>query len=115
MDRTPHSVVTVPVAVLTALSQAIVSWTAAVYPDQTAYLEAASRDSARRAHTWHATARLTNGVRLRFTLVVQDDGVACVTRHARLASGDTDARVRAASASVPRRGGRPPSGGSRRG
>ena len=83
---TPTAVVTVPVAILTALSRAIGGWTAAVYPGTTTHLEAASRDpAARRLHTWHAVACLSNGVRLRFTLIVQDDGLACVTRHARLA------------------------------
>jgi hypothetical protein len=91
MNTIPNPVVTVPVAILTALSRAISGWTAAVYPGTTTHLEAASRDpAARRPHTWHAAARLSNGVRLRFTLIVQDDGVACVTRHARLADGHVD-------------------------
>lgn len=91
------SAVTVPVAILKALSRAIVEWTASVYPGKSAHLEAASRDpAARRPNTWHAMARLSNGVRLRFTLVVHDDdGDAVVTRHARLAGGDADANVRA--------------------
>ncbi len=89
---TPTSVATVPVAILAAVSRAIVGWTTAVYPGKTAYLEAASRDpAARRPYTWHATARLSNGVRLRFTVVVHNDGAACVTRHARLADADADA------------------------
>ena len=93
---TPTAVVTVPVGILTALSRAISGWTAAVYPGKTMYLEAASRHpAARRPHTWHAVAYLSNGVRLRFTLVVQDDGLACVTRHARLADGHADADLQA--------------------
>jgi hypothetical protein len=89
---TPTAVVTVPVAILTALLQAIGGWTAAVYPGKTMHLEAASRDpAARRPHTWHAVVCLSNGVRLRFTLIVQNDGLACVTRHARLADGQADA------------------------
>ena len=100
---------TVPVAILTALSRAINGWTAEVYPGATAALEVARRASAaRHLHTWHATARLSNGVRLRFTLVVRADGVAFVTRHARLASGDTDARTPAISAPLRRDGRRPP-------
>jgi hypothetical protein len=88
---TPTAVITVPVAILTALSRAIGGWTAAVYPGTMTHLEAASRDpAARRPHTWHAVACLSNGVRLRFTLLVQDDGLACVTRHARLADGHAD-------------------------
>lgn len=60
------------------------------------HLEAASRDpAARRPHTWHAAACLSNGVRLRFTLIVQDDGLACVTRHARLADGHVDVDLQA--------------------
>lgn len=91
---TPTWGVTVPVAILTALSRAIAGWTAAVYPGTLAHLEAASRDpTARRPNTWHALARLSNGMRLRFTLVVLHDGVACVTRHARLAGGEADAAV----------------------
>jgi hypothetical protein len=91
MNTIPKPVVTVPVAILTALSRAVNRWTAAVYPGTTTHLEAASRDpAARRPHTWHAAARLSNGVRLRFALIVQDDGVACVTRHARLADGHAD-------------------------
>jgi hypothetical protein len=87
---TPTSVATIPVAILTALSRAIVGWTTAVYPGTTASLEVASRDpAARRPHTWQATARLSNGMRLRFTLVVQDNGAACVTRHMRLATPRT--------------------------
>lgn len=72
-----------------ALWGAIVRWTAAVYPGETVGLEAAGRDSAvqHRPHTWHATAQLSNGVRLRFTLVLDDDGVAWVTRYARLGPG----------------------------
>jgi hypothetical protein len=90
---TPTSVATIPVTILSALSRAIVGWTAAVYPGKTAHLEMASRDhTARRPRTWHATARLSNGVRLRFTLVVHSDGTAWVTRYARLASGDVSAR-----------------------
>ncbi len=93
---TPTAVVTVPVAILHALSRAIGGWTAAVYPGTTTHLEVASRDpAARRPHTWHAVACLSNGVRLRFTLLVQDDGVACVTRHARLADGHADADAHA--------------------
>jgi hypothetical protein len=88
MDTIPNAVVTVPVAILTALSRAVVGWTTAVYPGKTAHLEAASRDPvAHRPHIWHATVRLSNGVRLRFTLVVYDDGVACITRYARLPGG----------------------------
>jgi hypothetical protein len=91
MDSMPTSVVTVPVAILRALSRAIDGWTAAVYPGKMVHLEVASRDpAAHRPHTWHATARLSNGMRLRFTLVVYEDGVACVTRYARLAGGDAD-------------------------
>lgn len=94
MNTTPNSVATVPVAILTALSRAIVGWTTTVYPGKTAHLEVARRDpTARRPHTWHATARLSNGVRLRFTLVVHEGGVACVTRHARLADGRADGRA----------------------
>lgn len=89
---------TVPVAILEALSRAIASWTAEVYPGAAAHLEAARRDrDARRPHTWHATACLSNGVRLRFTLVVHGDGVAWVTRHARLGSGDADADGRSST------------------
>jgi len=96
MNTIPKPVVTIPVAILTALARAIGGWTAAVYPGTTTHLETASRDpAARRPHTWHATACLSNGVRLRFTLLVQDDGVACVTRHARLADGHADADLRA--------------------
>ncbi|MGZ6389753.1 MAG: hypothetical protein ACXWQZ_10875 [Ktedonobacterales bacterium] len=106
------SAVTVPVAILKALSRAIVEWTASVYPGKSAHLEAASRDpAARRPNTWHATARLSNGVRLRFTLVVHDDGDAVVTRHARLAGGDADAAV---PTTTMRGEGRPPHGGARR-
>lgn len=95
MDMTPT---TVPVAILTALSRAISGWTATVYPGATTALEAARRSTGgRHLHTWYATARLSNGVRLRFTLVVYADGVAYVTRYARLASGDTDARSPALS------------------
>lgn len=102
---------TVPVAILTALSRAISRWTAEVYSGATASLEAARRDpAARQLHTWHATARLSNGMRLRFTLVVHADGVAYVTRHARLASSDTDARTPAVSAPMRREGRRPPDG-----
>jgi hypothetical protein len=95
MYTIPKPVVTVPVGILTALSRAIGGWTAAVYPGTTTHLEAASRDPAvrRRPHTWHAVACLSNGVRLRFTFIVQDDGVACVTRHARLADGHADANA----------------------
>jgi hypothetical protein len=93
---TPTAVVTVPVAILTALARAIGGWTAAVYPGKTTHLEAARRDPAtRRPHTWHAVACLSNGVRLRFTLIVQDDGLACVTRHARLADGPVHADLQA--------------------
>ena len=93
---TSTAVVTVPVGILTALLQAIGGWTAAVYPGTTTHLEAARRDpAARRPHTWHAVACLSNGVRLRFTLIVQDDGLACVTRHARLADGHPDVDVHA--------------------
>lgn len=93
----PTAAVTVPVAILKALSRALIGWTATVYPGRSVHLETASRDpAARRPHTWHATALLSNGVRLHFTLVVHDDGIACVTRHARLADlageagGDAD-------------------------
>ncbi len=106
---------TVPVAILAALSRAIAGWAAEVYPGATASLEVASRDpAAHHLHTWHATARLSNGVRLRFTLVVHADGVAYVTRHARLASGDTDARVPVVSAPMRREGRRPPDNGAER-
>jgi len=108
---TPTAVVTVPVAILQALSRAIGGWTAAVYPGTTTHLEAARRDpAARRPHTWHAVACLSNGVRLRFTLIVQDDGLACVTRHARLADGpaDVDVDVHASSQRAHRRGMAPP-------
>lgn len=85
LTPTPIASVTVPVAILRALSRAIVGWTAAVYPNATAQVEAASRDPATgHPHRWYALARLSNGVRLRFTLVVHDDGVAWVTRHARI-------------------------------
>jgi hypothetical protein len=90
---TPTSAVTVPIATLRALSGAIDGWATAVYPGATAHVEAASRDpAARRPHIWRATARLSNGVRLRFTLFVHDDGVAWVTRHARLAGGGAAGR-----------------------
>jgi hypothetical protein len=106
---TPTAVVTVPVGVLTALSRAIGGWTAAVYPGTTTHLEAASRDpAARRPHTWHAVACLSNGVRLRFTLIVQDDGVACVTRHARLADGHANAGGHASRNRVHSQGMAPP-------
>lgn len=106
---------TVPVAILTALSRAIGGWTAEVYPGATASLEVARRDpAAPHLHTWHATARLSNGVRLRFTLMVHADGVAYVTRHARLASGDTDARTPAVPAPIRREGRRLPEGGTQR-
>src|SRR5258707_8666310 len=111
MYPTPTPVVTVPVAILTALARAIGGWTAAVYPGTTTHLEAASRDPAtRRPHTWHAVAYLSNGVRLRFTLLVQDDGLACVTRHARLADGpaDVDVYVHATAQLYQRRGMVPP-------
>lgn len=89
---------TIPVAILTAVSRAIASWTTEVYPGETARVEAARRDTAaRRPHTWHATARISNGVRLHFTLVVHGDGTAWVTRHARLPSGDMLANADAQS------------------
>ena len=92
---TPTSVATIPVTILSAVSRAIAEWTAEVYPGKTAHLEVASRDStARRPHTWHATARLSNGVRLRFTLVVHGDGTAWVTRYARLAGTNADVGTR---------------------
>lgn len=102
---------TVPVAILTALSRAIGGWTAEVYPGATASMEVARRASAaRHLQTWYATARLSNGIHLRFTLVVHADGVAYVTRHARLASGDTDARTPAISAPMRRDERRQPDG-----
>jgi hypothetical protein len=71
-----------------ALTQAIATWTAAVYPGETMCLEAAEFDPApEHPHTWYATARLSNGVHLRFTLVLENDGTAWVTRYARLSSG----------------------------
>jgi hypothetical protein len=90
------SVATIPVGILTALSRAIVEWTATVYPGKAAHLEVASRDpAARRPHTWHATARLSNGARRRFTHVLHNDGTAWVTHHARLAGGQVDLSIRA--------------------
>jgi hypothetical protein len=92
---TPTSVATIPVTILSAVSRAIVEWTAEVYPGKTAHLEVASRDpAARRPHTWQATARLSNGVRLRFTLVVHGDGTAWVTRYARLAGSNAGVGTR---------------------
>ena len=96
------SVATIPIGILAALSRAIVEWTATVYPGKTAYLEVASRDpTARRPHTWHATARLSNDVRLRFLVVVHSDGTAWVTRHARLAGGNANVGARAGRTSDP--------------
>jgi hypothetical protein len=75
------------------LARAIAAWTDAAYPGETAHVEALVRDPASsRPHTWSATVRLSNGVRLCFTVVLHEEGAAWVTRCARL-GGRADVHV----------------------